>query len=309
MNRVSQLRRALDSLAEQGDVPAELIIIDGSSGGETRELMAQYAVEWMTHCRVVWQAAARLGAAVQRNQGVACATQPFVLFFDDDIVFERECLRQLWSAMISDTGLGGVNAMITNQKYHSPGLVSRTMFSIMDGKSRSSYAGRILGPAINLLPEDRDDLPGVVPVEWMNTGCTLYRMEALPKPPFDSVFTGYSLMEDVTVSLRVGRNWKLANVRGARVFHDSQAGAHKSDSQEVSRMGLVNRHYVMTEILGRTGFRDYCKLWFWELFQVALAARSERLRTPFWRMLHGKLQAIKVIVCAGRKSSSHDLAD
>lgn len=309
MNRVRQLRRALDTLAEQGDVPAELIIIDGSSGGETREMMAQYRVDWMPLCTVVWQAAAKVGAAIQRNQGVACATQPFVLFFDDDIVFEWECLRQLWSAMESDADLGGVNAMITNQKYHSPGIVSRVMFSLMDGKSRLSYAGRILGPAINLLPEDREDLPAVVPVEWMNTACTLYRKEALPRPPFDSVFTGYSLMEDVTVSLRVGRDWKLANVRGARVFHDSQPGAHKSDSREVSRMGLVNRHYVMTEILGRTGFGDYCKLWVWELFQIALTAKSERLRAPFWRMLHGKLQAIKVIVFASQKSSSHDLAD
>ena len=43
--------------------------------------------------------------------------------------------------------------------------------------------------------------PEVASVEWLNTTCTIYRGEALPSPPFCNQFTGYSLMEDLALSL------------------------------------------------------------------------------------------------------------
>ena len=309
LDRPDALSTMLDSLSAQGVLPAELIVIDGSAGASSRQLVEQFAMRWPSHCSVVWRPAIHLGAAVQRNQGVALSTQPVVWFFDDDIVFEEGCLERLWQALESDRRLGGVNAMITNQSYHPPGFVSRTVFALMNGGCERTYAGRILGPAVNLLPEDRSDLPEIVPVEWLNAGCTLYRREALPEPPFDSVFTGYSLMEDVTLSLRVGRNWRLANVRTARIFHDSQPGSHKSDPRALSCMELVNRHYVMTQILRRTRFRDYLKLCFWELFQLALTAKSVRLRDPFWKILHGKWQGIKCILNSSGRDSTHAIAN
>src|SRR5436190_11277229 len=180
--------------------------------------------------------------------------------------------------------------MIVNQRYLAPGLASRSIFRLLNGKSERSFAGRVLGPAVNLLPEDREDLPEVVPVEWLNTTCTIYRREALPTPPFDSVFTGYSIMEDLTLSLRVGRTWKLANARTARIFHDSQPGEHKADVYSMAKMELVNRHYVMKQILGRTTFLDYVRLCLWECFQLAsCAARSKSrkaLPAMFWAKLH-----------------------
>jgi glycosyltransferase involved in cell wall biosynthesis len=306
-NRAASLERALRSL-DPRCIPAEIIVVDASENMETKAVLGKLLDTIPTPCRIRWVAAERPGAATQRNQGCAIATQPVLWFFDDDVLFDEECLERLWRALQADRGLGGVNAMITNQRYQSPGFLSRTIFALMNGKREPTYAGRILGPAINLLPEDSDDLPEVVPVEWLNTTCTLYRREALPEPPFDSMFTGYSLMEDVTLSLRVGRRWKLANVRSAEILHDSQPGSHKSDLQAVSCMELVNRHYVMTEILRRVRWRDYAKLFLWELFQIAVAAKNDRMRAPFWRLLGGKLQALKYILDATGKTSIHAIA-
>ena len=247
-----------------------------------------------------WQVSLKpAGAAVQRNQAVRLATQPVIAFFDDDIVFEEECLARLWAALQSDPRIGGVNAMITNQRYSPPGAVSRTIFAIMAGAPRASYAGALLGPAINLLPEDNDALPDIVPVEWLNTTCTFYRREALPNPPFRTFFTGYSMMEDAALSITVGRSWKLANARTARIFHDSQPGAHKNDSVALARMELVNRHYVMTQVMGRRGIRDHSKLIAWELFQLTVCALQTRLGRVFWYRLRGKLQGLRKISFTG----------
>lgn len=293
-NRVVVLNRTLQSLASQSAQPAELTIVDGSDDESTRLLCWGKSISGL-RSKLLWFPAEVLGAATQRNQGVQTCTFPVIGFMDDDILFEPECFHRLWRALQSDNQIGGVNAMITNQHYQSPGWLSRLVFRMMDEDHKSSYAGAILGPAINLLPEDRDDLPEVVAVEWLNTTCTLYRREALPNPPFGDYFKGYSLMEDVSLSLRVGRRWKLANARTARIYHDSQPGRHKLNPKLLAEMQLANRHYVMTKVLGRNRIADYVKLMLFELFSVASLLETAPGRMTLAPVLRGKAKAWWVI--------------
>ena len=291
VNRPARLTATIATILEQSYVPAELILVDGSveppsaiSSWEKRFEKLQYA------------AAVRLGAASQRNQGVGATSHEYILFLDDDVDLQPDCLRRLWQALQGDSGLGGVNAMIINQQYQTPGAISRFMFTLMHGRAEETFAGKVIGPAINLLPEDLDDLPEVVPVEWLNLGCTMYRRAALPDPPFDAFFTGYSLMEDVTLSQRVAqRGWHLANVRTARIYHDSQPSDHKSDVVVRAEMESVNRHYVMTKVLGRRTALDYLRLAGWEMFQIAGSMASERGRRDIPRVLRGQWRALRRI--------------
>jgi glycosyltransferase involved in cell wall biosynthesis len=269
-HRTGPLRATLESLGRQSAQPAEVVIVDSSDDPSTREL-CRTGVGGLAS-RVRWFLAQQRGAAVQRNEGVGRAQEPNIVFCDDDILFEPECVARVWTALESDPTLGGVSATITNQMYSPPGRVTRVLYPLLAGRRLPSYAGRVLGPGVNLLPEDRPDLPDVVPVEWLNLGCTLYRRRALPAPPFPSFFTGYSFAEDLTLSLTVGRNWKLANARTARIFHDSQPGDHKRSYSRLAAMELLNRHFVMTSVLGRQGPGDYLRFALWEAFQVAAAA-------------------------------------
>jgi GT2 family glycosyltransferase len=304
-NRNEVLARTFNSLQAQGILPAELIIVDASQDDHTQEVTTVFAQQLGSRpCRVVWERAKEWGAAPQRNQGMVRATQPIIWFFDDDIVFEANCLARLWAAIQSDMNLGGVNAMIINQRYQPPGRISRFMFRLMAGRSELSYAGRVLGPAVNVLPEDRDDLSEVVPVQWLNTTCTLYRRDALPDPPFSLKFTGYSMMEDLSLSLIVGRAWKLANARTARIYHDSQPGEHKTNPTVISHMEIVNRYYVMTEVLRKRRIQDYIKLALWQTFQMANCAIQTRFGLIFWRMLYGKWLGLCDIVHGRARSCS-----
>jgi glycosyltransferase involved in cell wall biosynthesis len=291
--RAGVFDRTLESLRLQNSLPAELIVVDASPDDETRQVVERFAVKVAGRVAVRWLKADVRGAAVQRNQGVAAATQTVVWFFDDDILFEPDCVARLWEALNSAPDIGGVNAMITNQRYQTPGRVSRLMFRLMAGEPCGTYAGRVLGPAVNLLPEDDDDLPEIVPVEWLNTTCTMYRRNALPQPPFPSHFTGYSLMEDVTLSVTVGRKWRLMNARTARIFHDSQPGSHKADPAALAEMELVNRHYVMTRVLDRRGWTDLFRLASWELFQMIAALASNPKPGLIREDLRGKWRAVR----------------
>jgi GT2 family glycosyltransferase len=300
-DRPACLARALASLKADAVLPAEIIVVDASDDGATKAATLDFSERVAPlGCRMIWQRAERAGAAAQRNQGVTLSTQPAIWFFDDDVVFEPDCLSRLWIALQSDTALGGVNAMIVNQRYLPPGVISRAMFRLMAGRPHQSYAGRVLGPVINMLPEDRDDLPDMVLVEWMNTGCAMYRREALPTPPFPDHFTGYSLMEDVALSMTVAKRWKLANVRRARIFHDSQPAPHKAELAARVKMEMVNRHYIMTHI-AVSGTADYVRLVLWHFFQLAVCGVQNKFGRSFWQMLKGSLQGVRVILFGTRR--------
>jgi glycosyltransferase involved in cell wall biosynthesis len=289
-HRAGAFARTLQSLAQQSMQPAEMIVVDGSIDDQTRELCDRQILGLMTQIR--YYKATEIGAATQRNQAIAHATQAVIWLMDDDILLEPDCLARLWAALQSDCAIGGVNAMITNQRYLPPGRVSRMLFQFLHGQPQESYAGRCIGPAFNLLPEDDPALPEIVPVEWLNTTCTLYRRAALPQPVFASWFTGYSLMEDVTLSLTVGKQWTLVNARTARIFHDSQPGDHKSDRGVLARMELLNRHYVMTQILERRGVQDYFKLGVLQLFEIVASLQTGQGWRSLPALLNGKLSGL-----------------
>ena len=293
-NRASVLFKTLESIACQNVQPENIVIIDASEGSETEKILIQNFSGLSS--KLIYRRATLKGAATQRSQGMSLSQEPFVFFMDDDILLQPHCIDNLWQCINSEESIGAVNAMITNQKYHQPGRVTRFWYRFMHGKSLPSYAGMCIGPAWNLLPEDSDTLPNCNKVEWLNSTCALYKREALPDPVFDTHFTGYSLLEDVALSITVSRNWKLYNVRTAKIFHDSQPGVHKDHIYTFARMELINRHYVMTKILGRSTFLYYIKLFIFELWGMVSILNSKAGWLNLGPDLIGKLAAVKVLL-------------
>lgn len=303
-DRPVKLANLFASLRRQDVTLAEIVVVDASEDGSTKALCEGPETPSGTR----WVRAAKVGAASQRNEGVAVATRPYILFADDDVVLEPGCLRALWEAAQGDPGLGGVNAIITNQQYHSPGRISGTFYGWLNGKSLDTYAGRCIGPGLNFLPEDREKFPLVMPADWLNLGCTLYRNEVLPKPPFDRHFTGYSMAEDLALSLLVAKKWRLATVRGARIFHDRTSGASKVGMVAFAAMELVNRHFVMTEIRGMRRAGDYGKLVAWELFSIASTLRSAGGWARLPAVIAGKVRGILEVLGSRHEARGYNNA-
>lgn len=294
--RPAVLRRMLESVQMQDFCPAEILIVDASEDEETKVLIKEMCASFVRTTRLRWLRASARGAAAQRNQGVAEASQSVIGFADDDVMLEQDCMARLWAALQSSPAVGGASAMITNQQYHDPGVATRLVYRLMGGGRGPDYAGKIFGPAVNTLPADRDDLPEVVPVGWLNTTCTLYRREALPDPPFAPFFTGYSMMEDAALSLVVARQWKLVNARTARIFHDTQPGKHKDNAVQVARMAVVNRDYVARLILGRKGVGYWSSLAVWAAFQLAAQVIQIPRNPKAWGVIEGSIQGYAEIV-------------
>ena len=283
LNRDVILKRTLESFANQSFQPKEIIIIDASLNfDETKYLNIENLKSDILHIRAIEK-----GGATQRNQGIAIANYPIIGFFDDDILLEADCIKILWDTLHMDRNCGGVNAVITNQTYQPPGKVSSFFYKLMGADIKTSLAGKCIGPAINFWP-DANNQGSVNKIDWLFSGCTLYRKEALPSPVFDAHFKGYSLMEDLALSLRVGKNWILLNNSKAKIFHDSQPSDEKDNIAIMAEMDLVNRYYIMKYILMKTTYKDILRLVLQQLFG---AITSKNLFS--YNYLKGKIVALK----------------
>jgi glycosyltransferase involved in cell wall biosynthesis len=79
------LQRTIESLAAQGVQPLEIIVVDASDNPKTQQICEEGVLGLSSQMR--WIKSLECGAATQRNQGIAVATQPLIWFFDDDILF------------------------------------------------------------------------------------------------------------------------------------------------------------------------------------------------------------------------------
>lgn len=291
-DRPDCLEKTLKALAKGSALPAEIIIVDASSSDISKEVIKH--ARGFENINLRYIRATQAGAACQRNQGIPLTNEPFVLFLDDDIVPDRDCLIRLQNALKADSSLGGVNSMITNQQYEQPGHLSSLIIRLLGGTATSKDAGRLLSGIRNVLPATGDDLPEVQPVEWLNTTCTLYRRNALPSPAFPPHFHGASVCEDLALSLVVARKgYRLANARLARIFHDSQGGSHKNDLAKLTEEEFTNRAYILRRILNHTSISSFLLLLLSQTFEAIASGLSSRSPQTFYLGIYGIIRGIR----------------
>lgn len=253
--REAELVNSLGSLASQTRVPDEVIVVDGApapgvealvrSQGEALGLSVQYL------------RAHPPSAAVQRNVGIDRARGDVILFLDDDAYPDVDCLNKMMMILERSPTVGGVGVLIRNQLCHPPSSRAKRWFDFLSGERRESYSGSVIGPAINIGPYPTQD-GRVIEVEWLNSGCTAYRREALAAERFCPTFYGYSFMEDVDLSVRVAMKWRLVVHTGAMMYHDSKPSCFKAPFTR-SRMSVCNRYHVMVNTLGRRSWSMHFK--------------------------------------------------
>lgn len=285
VGRKERLFATLKSIALQSVDPAEFIIIDGAD--EVNQIQPD---ELEFGLKLTVFKAQQRGAGAQRNEGLANASQPFVLFMDDDIDLEPNCIESLWQEINADERLGGCNAAITNQYYHRPGKIMRLILWLAGCPRSGSLAGLCCGTSLNFLPEKGE---GSEPteVQWLNTTCTMYRRAAMPSPAFLDFFQGYSLLEDAALSIEVGKNWGLKNVPAAKIFHDSKPANYKSQTRKRTQMEWMNRWFVMSRIQGKKGIIWSLRLAVYQLIMLLLSLRSAHGLRQFFPRLIGLISA------------------
>lgn len=231
-DRPLKLCRLLESIGAQEKRPCQIIVVDGGEK-PVQELLDRFLRLNVDYIRKI-----PASLTAQRNTGIRalCAQTTLVGFLDDDIVLQKDCLRnlmQFWQTAAED--IGGVALNNMSDAYKKPTLPERLFLVNADTPGRilrSGYQSKLCSLPVN------------TQVEWL-VGCAMvWRRRVFQELMFDEWFGGYARYEDVDFSYRAGKKYKLFVVAGAKVLHQNSL-ENPNFSFSLGKMEIVNRLYFV----------------------------------------------------------------
>jgi GT2 family glycosyltransferase len=218
-DRPAELERLLRSLAGQSLLPEQVVVVDGGEP-PVRGLVERPA--W-AGLRIRYERCLPPSATRQRNRGLSLVdpAAAWIGFLDDDAVLALGAVARM-EAFLAGAGpdMGGASFNMLN--------APRAFAAGLKGRPWVERLGIYSGRPGQVLPSGFQVLTGRVDrtldVQWLGSGASVWKREIFRDFAFDEWFGGYSYLEDLDFSYRVGKSYGLAVVAGAD--YDHLPGAH-----------------------------------------------------------------------------------
>lgn len=267
-DRPEDLRRTLESLDRQTTAVDQLIVVDGG------DIPIEKVVRSFPGLNINYLVCKPPSAARQRNMGFHAVRHeiPLIGYLDDDIVMEPSALSNMlsfWRSAPADVGGAAFNMM--NQPPLFAGGLKKLPLTEKLGLY-SSWNGQVLPSGfhtmIAFLKEDTF-------VRWLPTTAVVYRREALTNEALDVWFEGYSYLEDLDLSYRIGKKYWLAVVARARYNHFPGL-AGRGSAIAFGKREVLNRLYFVKKNKELSLPRCYLALHFRFLVNLAQGIHEGR---------------------------------
>jgi len=242
-DRPRDLERFIRSLDKQTLLPNELIIVDASNNSRTRQLIecemqrAKYSTRYIK---------AEPSSARQRNIGAREARSEYVLFFDDDIILEANFIEVMYETFRDFEGqnVGGITGRIINVKtgrkaIHRIEDLFKKLFLLTE-----IGTGRLKASGFPSLKNDNQ----FADVNVFSSCLAAFRRRTFSEFWFDEALGGYAYMEDIDLSYRVGKKYRLLYQPRAKAQHMSTT--YKAwNSRQLRRKMIQNHSYIFRKNL------------------------------------------------------------
>ncbi|HEY7862757.1 MAG TPA: glycosyltransferase family 2 protein, partial [Thermoanaerobaculia bacterium] len=238
--RPAEIVRLLEVVAALDEPPAEVVVVDGSPEADSESAVRSWAQSRELPFQLGYVRTPP-GLTFQRNVGIDASRGDLVFFLDDDCHPRPGYFREVRRLFQGDTEarVGAVAGSIENEMGLPLDLRwrLRRALRLLPGNLESgrwdpiaSSAPRSLVPLFSGARET-DILPG----------CAMtFRRIVLEAERFSGFFAGYAQGEDLEISMRVRRCWKVLWSGDARVVHDHAPGG-RPDAFAKGRMEVRNR--------------------------------------------------------------------
>ena len=259
--RAEPLLNLLLSVKAQTLYPDEILVIDGSTDNQTKNLLENNPFKNLKYFKVTEQ---DRGLTKQRNFGISKidSNSEIVCFVDDDTVLELDYFAEIIKTFHTDSGITGVGGVSVNENkwklreknvhYSSKKYYLFEEYFYPEGLR--NVVRNYLGLASNLGPGRMPDYSHGKTCGFPLTGKTYdvdlligmsmaFRKRVFEKIQFSKFFEGYGLYEDADFSLRAlqfGKNVINTNVR-LNHFHDP---AGRPNQFRYGKMVVRNGWYV-----------------------------------------------------------------
>ena len=194
-NRLELLAKTLMHLKKNKFFFKEIIIVDSSDKAEKKKLnklkkFINIKIK-ILNCLP--------GISKQRNKGLKNVkkTSKYVMFLDDDVIFEKNSMRIMYNFLKSNKKYVGVgfNLIIKNKNNYIESLKKNKLIKnlgIYDKKNGKVTPSGWQTKAINLKKNEH--------VEWLPTQAVIYSYKKIKRKKFDINYGSYSYLEDLDFS-------------------------------------------------------------------------------------------------------------
>jgi GT2 family glycosyltransferase len=238
-DRPEEMASLLRSLDRQS-CPADQIVIVDSGSRSIKTALDIYQASPLVHIHY-----SPPSASGQRNQGLKYVRAGMTLtgFVDDDVVMESGSIERMmafWENAPAD--LGGAAFNLANH----PALYAPRMKGSSLAKRLGLYSderGRVLSSGFQTMI---GRVSQNCHTDWLPSTASVWRISLFETIRFDEWFQGYSYLEDLDFSYRVGKAFRLAVVADARCFH-YPASSGRGSGLVFGRREVQNRLYFVSK--------------------------------------------------------------
>lgn len=221
-DREKDLLECLDSLIAQTLLPEELVIVDAGAENGTKGKLEEKVKTTPIKLKYI---RTQPGLTRQRNLGVKNSKGDIVFFFDDDVVLDKDYLKNVLDIYASSDGeskIGGVSGKMLN--FNPPKLPIKIFRKLFFLSPNGMFPPGFFDHSFS--PGERSNVK-------IFSGCNMsYRREVFKDFKFDENLKGYCFMEDVDFSFRVSQNHSLVQTSNATLVHKFAPTSHDGLKKE-----------------------------------------------------------------------------
>jgi len=244
-NRPNDIKIVLNSILNQTFLPKEVIVVDQSEDVLTKELVESFNRNNKERgIDFIWHYQKEKGSAKARNQGFHLSKGDIVCFTDDDVVLDKDYIKEIVGYFVKYPKLGGVSGNVETSDFPSgfkwslrKFLLRIFLIDFLNGKMTASGFG---------FPIFQNEIKNLTYVELFTGYSMNFRRQCLEENLFDEFFTGYSFREDVELSYRISRKTLLAMIPEARFVHNFST-TNRTNKKALKKMQFKNFYYVFNK--------------------------------------------------------------
>lgn len=262
--RGRDLETALSSILEQTVLPKEVIIVDDTPDDSIERVVQKNQEAF--HARKVRLSYFRnprdRGAGISKNVGAEKATGEIVLFMDDDVILDKEYLREVAKVYKTHPWAKGVQGMPIGSFVQAgkPGLLNafKRMFLLSSMSMKECAVQRSFKSTFPLHVSELSEC------DWLSGSNQSFRRAVLADFHNDEKMKRYSAGDDVDLSFRVHRSFPhaLYITPEARFVHNF-APVARPPSAEMMFVDFVYSYYLFHKNMGRSVLNKLAFAWSW----------------------------------------------
>lgn len=187
---------AVKSVATQRRVPDELLIVDQSTGDESKREVLGYFATLNQPIKLNYIHDTRIKGLVEaKARAVQESTGSVISFLEDDVVLLPDYFLRMERGFLDHPEMLGCSGVVTNVPNRGPAY--RWLFKLF-------HRGIFCDPRIDLHGRCDRARGRLVRSHYLSGGLSAYRREVLERVPFDTV-NDFFMLEDIEYSTRAAK--------------------------------------------------------------------------------------------------------